>query len=158
MSADVLVQLATQLLYLSVFVTVLVAAVRRPTRPSIDMTLMFGSISLAVAGAWLGQLGLLPSNAWISAILAACVLTFPYLLLRVVADFTRVPTALMRCAEVVLAVLIGLTFLYAAPRPIWVTLGQVLFFFLLEIYAGIAFWRCLDLAIDLPFPSAHRTS
>jgi signal transduction histidine kinase len=105
MSADEFLSLLTRAVFLIVFVTVAANAVRRPRRAEIDIVLFFGAIVavLAISDAQ-AILGLEPS--WLSQVASLVLLAaLPYLLLRLVDDFSVQPSWLMRAAPVGLLLL-----------------------------------------------------
>ena len=88
------------LLYLSIFVLVLVRTIRRPTPAHVNATLLFGAVALVVLEAIAARLGL-PVPSWVAnGVLVAVVLSLGYLLMRLVADFSDVPTWLLRGVEI----------------------------------------------------------
>src|SRR5690348_8433578 len=98
MRADQLVQLASQALFVLIFLVVAVGALRRPRRVNIDITLLFGAIAILVAEGWIseavgGTPGLLVTGSTQSLLMA-----LPYLLLRLVEDFADTPAWLSRTA------------------------------------------------------------
>ena len=96
-------QFLSQALYALLFVVVAMQAVRRPSRVSIDIALFFGAAAVTVGlTALLAVLQVAPP-VWVSDLEAVLVMSLPYLLLRLLADFSQVHRPLMRGAEVGLA-------------------------------------------------------
>jgi signal transduction histidine kinase len=141
MSADALLQVLTQALFVAVFAFVGVAAIRRPRRANFDIALLFGAIALAIADVWITSALDITPNRVLTALSGSLVMAMPYLLLRLLDDFSAVPRAVMWAAEAGLALSVIGLFLVSPPLPAWLTLAYVLYFFVLEVYAAVAFVR-----------------
>ncbi len=141
MTALELVSLLTQAIYVLIFLLVGWTAVRRRTRTSIDIALFFGAIATAIIESRVvSTLGLQQLDL-ISDIVAILVVAMPYLLLRLVDDFSDVPSVVKRLAEGGLA-LSAIAFLVTegtVPPPI--LLPVVLYFAGLSAYCAVAFVR-----------------
>ncbi len=141
MDANALLQALTQALFVVIFLTVAVQSVRRPLRATIDTAWLFGAVSLVIAeGLATALLDITPGRV-LQATAGALVMTLPYLLLRLVDDFSDVPRWLMRGAEACLALAVAGLFAWEPALPAAVTLLYVLYFFGLEAYAAVAFVR-----------------
>ncbi|MGH2369718.1 MAG: GAF domain-containing sensor histidine kinase, partial [Chloroflexota bacterium] len=141
MSAESLLQGLTQALYVLVFVVVAVHAVRRPLRANVDIALLFAATSLIIAQQWItAAIGEMPGRL-LGVLTGALLMALPYLLLRLVEDFSDVPRLLMRSAAIGLALSILAFLLIPPPFPLPLTLALVLYFFGLEVYAAVAFVR-----------------
>jgi signal transduction histidine kinase len=133
--------LLTQAIYVSIFLLVGRTALRRRTRTSVDIALFFGAIAVAIVESRVvTTLGLEQSEA-IGDLVAILVVAMPYLLLRLVDDFSEVPGVVKRLAEGGLA-LSAIAFLATEgtlPPPI--LLAVVLYFAGLSAYCALAFLR-----------------
>ena len=139
MSAIDLTQLLTHLLYLSIFAVTLAAAVRRPTRANVDVALFFGLIAFVILLQRAGPYLPFPPEMQ-SALLASVAAGLPYALLRLVGDFSDVPAAVMRAAEIVFAGLVVTGFaLMPAPGAYLAVYG--LYFLVFLLYASLKFVR-----------------
>src|SRR5579871_5753131 len=92
-------------LFVAAFASVLDRLRRLPTRPHADMALFWGAIAWdTTASVALAALGV-PAPEWLTKLDTLLAVALPYLLLRLVADFTDVPRALEHGVELGLAVL-----------------------------------------------------
>ncbi|HEX8229466.1 MAG TPA: ATP-binding protein [Chloroflexia bacterium] len=131
--------------YILIFARTAVRAVRRPLRANIDIALLFSSTTIIIALSVAGRLRLLPTEGWWPSVSLIITLTLlfalPYLLLRLVDDFSNVPTWLMRGAEVIF----GLTFIglvaLSGRLPVWLLSSLLLYSAGLLVYSTVAFWR-----------------
>jgi signal transduction histidine kinase len=140
LSALDLISAATQIIYVLIFVSVALRAVRQPTRAHTDMALFFGATAFIIVVSRLAALvGATPP--WLTTLSVVIVMALPYILLRLVDDFTHVRGAIKRAAELGLAA--GIVAAYAtAPRlPLPVTIYLVLYFFVVSTFCAIAFIR-----------------
>jgi PAS domain S-box-containing protein len=134
-------QFLSQGLYALLFVVVAVQAVRRPSRVSINIALFFGAAAVTVGlTALLAVLQVAPP-VWVSDLEAVLVMSLPYLLLRLLADFSPVHWLLVRSAEVGLAGSAVALITVEQPYPTWLTLLLVVYFAGLAIYDAGAFAR-----------------
>jgi signal transduction histidine kinase len=140
-----LLQLLTQAVYFLVFLRVALEALRRPRRANIDITLYFGAFVLVVASQWANAVGVLPSPA-LSVITGGLLMALPYLMLRLVDDFLRMPRWTLRLAEVglalsVAALLAMMPIPATDPRRLPFVAGLVLYFVVFEVYGATQFVR-----------------
>jgi signal transduction histidine kinase len=141
LSADDLVQILTQVLYVGIFVRVAFQAVRRPFRTNVDIALLFGAVSLVIGIQWYEaalHVGLPPL---FGAIAASLLMALPYLLLRLLDDFAGVPPLLARGSEFGLILSVVLLLLIPSPLPVPLMLALVAYFVGLIAYAAVAFMR-----------------
>jgi signal transduction histidine kinase len=134
-------QYLSWLLYLFVFVAVLVRTLRRPTPAHVDMTLFFGAVAILIILSTATAKLHIPPSPLIGDITGAAALALGYLLLRVVRDFSDVPTLAMRATEVgLLASVLGIIFL---PPPLPPTFALLLVAYMVVViaYATLAFAR-----------------
>ncbi|HEV2122822.1 MAG TPA: ATP-binding protein [Chloroflexota bacterium] len=144
LSADQLLQFLTQALYFIVFLSVGYEVVRRPRRISLDIALFFGALAVIVSLQWLQAAFGLEPNPIRSVVTGSLFMALPYLLLRLVDDFTDVPRWVMRSAEIGLAITIGFLILLnslpaGSPQRALPTLVLVVYFVVLEVYAAQQF-------------------
>jgi signal transduction histidine kinase len=139
MSADALLQLLTQTLYVAVFGVVVVGALRYRRRADVDVALLFGATALVVGQQWLAAALDLAPGSITRAITTGLVMALPYLLLRLVDDFAGVPKAILRGAEAGLAVALLLLGAFMPSPPRWLVLALVAYFVVLEGYCAARF-------------------
>ena len=143
MSAITLLQVLAQALYVVIFVVVAVTAARHPRQATIDAAILFGAVALIVGESQLVAALKLTGNTWLSDATSSLLMALPYLLLRLVDDFTTVPRPLLRLGGIGLALaIIGL---FALPSRVIafapVLLLYVLYFVGLAGYVAVAFVR-----------------
>ena len=139
MTAEELVRLTTNVLFVVIFVGVARTALRERTRSSVNAVLLFGAFALVVVESQLFTI--LGTKAPPPAAFASVVilLATPYLLLRLVEDFTDMPSWIPKAAfALFVALCLGLPFL-AAPPQAWYLGILGLYFFGLVTYSGVAF-------------------
>jgi PAS domain S-box-containing protein len=135
-------QFLSQALFALLFVVVAVQATRRPSRVSIDIALFFGAVAVVVGLTALLTVLQVPRPVfWLSAVSAALVMALPYLLLRLLADFSQVHWLLLRGAEVGLAGSVVALMIVGQPYPTWLTLLLVAYFVGLSVFDAGAFAR-----------------
>lgn len=137
MSAIELLQAAQQATWLVIAVSAALRAVRRPTRASVDTAILFAAIALVVVESRIAP-ALGPAiQREASLATTVLVVAVPYLLLRVIRDFTHVRAWVMRSAEVALLAAIAVV---AWPRtgalPIAALLLVVAYWAVVAIYAA----------------------
>ncbi|HEY8597663.1 MAG TPA: ATP-binding protein [Thermomicrobiales bacterium] len=141
MSAIEFIQWLTQALYVLISIVVTITAVRHPTRVRMDIALFFGVVTVIIAQGWVFRALGIPVGRVISVLIIALLMLLPYLLLRLVNDFTSVPTRILRAAEAGLACTIVATIVFPPPLPLPVTLLLVIYFFVVNGYVAFAFLR-----------------
>lgn len=131
-----------------IFISVALRALRHPTRAHIDMTLFFGALAFVILASRIATLTGTTATPWLIALEVAVLIAMPYVLLRLVDDFTQVRAPVMRAAE--LGFVAGIVATYAtvatqttavATLPTSVTLYIVGYFFVVSFYCAIAFIR-----------------
>lgn len=141
MTALQLVSLATQAIYLVLFIAVALQAVRRPSRARVDIAIFFGSAAaIVLAQTVAARLGT-EHPELIDDLIGAAGMALPYLLLRLVADFFRVPRFVLRVAELALVLGVASFFVFPGVIPGPVELALVAYFVLLFAYSSVAFVR-----------------
>lgn len=141
MSADQLLQLITQSLFVVIFVAVGIRTLRRPHGVNVNTALLFGVLSLVVAEGWVLEALDIASGRWLTAISSILVMSLPYLLMRLVDDFTEVPHPVMWLAEIGLALAAAALLVTRSPYPTGTTLICVLYFVGFTVYVAVAFVR-----------------
>ena len=140
MTALQLVSFATQAIYVLIFVVVLLAALRRPNRVAIDIAFFFGIASALILASQPAQLFGVAAPVY-TATLLVLLLALPYSLLRLVADYWRVPPWVPRLAEAGLVVLGVAGFLAPPTLPTPLFLAVIGYFVMLSTFCGITFVR-----------------
>lgn len=141
MSADEFLNYLTQALFLLIALSVTARALARPLRANVDTALFFGLVALAITEGWAVMALQLSGSHAAAAIGGMLIMAMPYLLLRLLADFSEVRPLIMRLAEVGLILsLIGLAVL-PSPLPLLATLAMVVYFALVTGYAAFGFFR-----------------
>ncbi len=135
-------QYLSWLLYLVVFVLVLARTIRRPTPAHVDMTLFFGAVAIVIVATTLTEKFHLDVPGWIAEqLVPAAAAALGYLLLRLVNDFSHVPTVLLRAVE--LGMLASIAAIVFGPGSIsgGVALTLVLYLVAVIAYDALAFAR-----------------
>jgi signal transduction histidine kinase len=140
MSAADLVQFLTQALFAVVFVGVLVGAIRHPRRVAWDVAVFFGAVTLIVAETWLFEVAGVKPPLAVNDAAGALLLAMPYLLLRLLDDFSDVPTWLLRASEGALALAVAGLIATSPNIPGWLAALMILYFVALMAYAALAFF------------------
>lgn len=141
MTAIELISYFTQAVYVAVFVLVALRTWRQPTPAHVDMTVFFGDAALVILASDLTMLvGGVPP-LWESVATIALVMALPYLLLRLVDDFTAVRALTKRIAEAGLIAVVVATVVYSGQLPPLVTLAMVVYFFGIGAYCAVQFTR-----------------
>jgi signal transduction histidine kinase len=141
MRAEQLFQHLAEVLYVVIFAAVVLGALRRPTRARLDMVLFFGVTAVIVLASELLALLQMPTPVVVSNAETALIMTLPYLLLRLVADFIDIPRRLVLGAEVGLAAAVVSLLFIPPPLPSVLVLLMVAYFVGLSLYASFAFMR-----------------
>jgi signal transduction histidine kinase len=142
MSALDLIRLLSQALYAAIFFLVAWRYLRAPTVAHLDMVLFFFILAFVVVESRLAALLGITPPPWFVDALVVVILALPYLLLRLLDDFTTVPRPVKRAAELaLLAQAIALIILPPPPYPTEFTLVAVGYLAGLSLYCGGAFIR-----------------
>ena len=135
MTALELITLLSQAIYVVIFVAVAYRYLRARTPAHLDMTLFFGVLAFVVIESRLATyLGLVPPE-WFSDTVVATVIALPYILLRLVDDFTTVRRGIKRGAEILLVA--GIVAAYALPGA---TLPPAYVLLIVAYIAGLSFY------------------
>ena len=105
------------------------------------MTLFFGALTFVILASRVTALSGTTAPPWLVAIEVAVLMVMPYVLLRLVDDFTHVRSLIKRTAEIGLVAGIVATFASLPTLPTAVTLYVVLYFFVVSMNCAIAFIR-----------------
>lgn len=141
MTARELLDVVTQGVFVLVFIVVGFQAMRRPTRANIDTALLFGALAIfLIISRVTAALGLTGMRA-IAAISLALILAIPYLLLRLVDDFSNPPRWLMVGGAVAYVAMAALGGTLVSPYPIWFDLLLMAWFVGFGAYVAAAFIR-----------------
>jgi signal transduction histidine kinase len=124
-----------------IFISVSLRAIAQPTRAHTDITLFFGALAFIILASRIAAVSGTTAPPWLIAVEVAALMAMPYILLRLVDDFTYVRGWVKRVAEVGLLAGIVATFASVPALPTPVTLYVVLYFFVVSIYCAIAFIR-----------------
>jgi signal transduction histidine kinase len=130
-----LFQLLANASFLLVFIVVLVRAIRRPSRESIDVVLFFGAPAASITLTWvLQELGI--QNPTLSLASLALILAIPLLTLRAIQGFTELPRLVIPAAAV--AWVVATVGLLVAPTPMPTAVIPLVLasFVVFESYAG----------------------
>ena len=141
MTALELVSLLTQAIYVLIFLLVGWGVVRRRTRTSVDIALFFGAIAIAIVESRVVTTFGLHQVDLINDVVAMLVIAMPYLLLRLVDDFTDVPVVVTRLAEVGLVLSAAAFIATEGSIPAPFLLPVVLYFAALSAFCAVAFIR-----------------
>jgi signal transduction histidine kinase len=131
-----------------IFISVTLRAIARPTRAHIDMTLFFGALAFVILASRIAALTGTTAAPWLTTLEVAVLIAMPYVLLRLVDDFTQVGSPVKRAAELGLAAGIVATYATvatettpAATLSTPLTLYIVSYFFVVSAYCAVAFIR-----------------
>ena len=105
------------------------------------MTFFFGALAFLILASRIATLTGTTAPPLLIAVEVAVLMAMPYILLRLVDDFTHVRGSIKRVAEVGLVAGIVATFASVPALPTPVTLYVVLYFFVVSMYCAIAFIR-----------------
>ena len=142
MTALDLISGLTQAIFVLIFLLVFVRTVRHTTPAHIDMSIFFGILAFVVAESRIAVFLGVRQPVWFVDVLVALIVALPYVLLRLVDDFTRVPVMLKRGAEILLLIIVAAyTYdsLVTPPVDAPITLALVAYIAGLFFYCGAAF-------------------
>jgi len=136
-----LVSQLTEAIYVVIFLIVAWAALRRRTRTSLDIALFFGAIASFIVESRVVTTFGLQQIEFISDVVTILVIAMPYLLLRLVDDFSTVPLIANRLAEagLLFSAIAFLASVGQPPTPI--VLVIVVYFAALATYCAVKFIR-----------------
>lgn len=142
MTALEFITLLSQGIYVVIFVTVGFRYLRARTPAHLDMTIFFGILAFVVVESRIATyLGIVPPK-WFADTVVASIIALPYILLRLVDDFTTVPVALKRSCEIALVAAVIAVFVLQGPTlPPPYVLALVAYIAGLSVYCGVRFFR-----------------
>lgn len=141
MTANELIQYISWAVYVLIFLSTTVKAVRRPLRANIDIALFFLVPALIILQTVLLELGIESTAPQFVALTVTLFPVLVYMLLRLVDDFSSVSPWIMRASEAALVVQVVATFIVAPDLPAWLQLFLIGYFVILLVYAIVAFTR-----------------
>ena len=124
-----------------IFLSVALRAVRQRTQAHTDMALFFGALAFIILASRIATLSGTTAPPWLIAIEVGILMAMPYVLLRLVDDFTHVRAPIKRAAELGLAAGIVATVAAMPTLSAPLTLYIVGYFFVVSAYCAIAFIR-----------------
>jgi signal transduction histidine kinase len=136
-----LVSLLTQAIFVLIFLLVVRSALRRRTATSVDIVVFFGAIAIAIVESRIVTTFGLPQVEIITDVVALLIIAMPYLLLRLVDDFSDVPFVVKRLAEVGLFLSAAAFIATEGTVPPLILLPIVVYFAALSTYCAVAFVR-----------------
>jgi signal transduction histidine kinase len=141
MSAEQLIQYLSWALFLLVCVSVTLQAVRTPRRVTINIALFFLIPAAIITIGLEAVFGLVQPGRLFNAINTILFLSMAYTLLRLVDDFSDVPSWLMYGALIVLVLFAIGAFVFTQPFPAFLTVAMLIYLIGLLLYAAVAFAR-----------------
>lgn len=142
MSADQFLQNASDVIFVVIFLLVVSRAATNRMRSDVDAALLFGAVALIVLETWFTEAAGIKSQAVLTFIISSLLMALPYLLLRLLDDFTGVPRRVMNASlgGLVLSVLI-LVVWHDGKLPGVLTLLLIAYFVALSVYDATGFIR-----------------
>jgi signal transduction histidine kinase len=137
-NAELLVQLATHLVFVLILFVVLRNLIRDRYRASVHIVLFFGALVLALSLSWIPDLLAAEPPGWFARVVRLLLVALPYLLLRIVSDFADVSPRLLRGAEAGLALAAGAVLVWE-DLPAGAVVGVVAYFVGFHAFAAVRF-------------------
>lgn len=141
MSVKDLLMLVTQGFFVLVGALTLVDLLRHRDRARFDIALPFTALAVTTSIGIVGGLTGKPAPPWLSAISSLILIAQPYLLLRLVEHFGRVPRLIHALVLVAFVLSGAILVAFPPPLPAVAALPVVIYFGLGEGYAGVVFIR-----------------
>ena len=135
MTALELITLLSQAIYVVIFLAVGYRYLRARTPAHLDMTVFFGILAFVVVESRIATAAGIVPPEWFTDSVIAAVIALPYILLRLVDDFTVVPRSIKRGAEVLLIAAVAAVYVLQGP-----TLPPVYVFLIVGYIAGLSFY------------------
>ena len=139
MTAEDFLGAATRWLFVAIFVVVAQRALRRRRRCEIDSALLFGAVSLFVGLDFVSHVLRVTDMPPLHALRISLVVALPYLLLRLVSDFSDPPRWLLWGAGTFTAGFVVMAIALPEPWPVWFRLLPVPWFLAVGGYATVSF-------------------
>src|SRR6476659_9886769 len=146
MSLSGFIQYFSWAIYLLIFIVVTAGAIRRPSRATIDIALLFGLAAaiIAISEAASKDVGLIQQGAIVNAITSSLLIAMIYMLLRLVDDFSELPRWVMPASDLSLAVFVVSLFVLQRPPPgpalpVWLSTLILAYILGLLVYSAVAF-------------------
>jgi signal transduction histidine kinase len=136
-----LVQGINNLLFVAIFALVAVGAYRRRTWTAVDTALFFGALAFAVLEGPVLQILGISANAVATAVAVILVMSLPYLMLRLLADFAGVPLLVRAAMLGGLIVTLIIVVTTGMPLDPAATLFLIAYFTAASLYAALGFIR-----------------
>ena len=142
MTALELITLLSQAIYLVIFFAAGFRYLRARTPAHLDITIFFGILAFVVVETRIATALGLVAPEWFTDTVIAAVIALPYILLRLVDDFTVVPRGIKRGAEVLLIAAVATAYVLQGPTlPSLYVLLVVGYIAGLSFYCGFRFFR-----------------
>jgi signal transduction histidine kinase len=148
-SGGQLLSYLTWAVFVLLFVLVTATALRRPLWANLNLVLLFAMPTAIILISIAAQFGLVRPGPIPNAINTALVLAIAYLMLRLANDFTTLPSWVVWGGAIGLGLLVIGSFVFAPPRPFWLTLAQLGYFVGIESYAAGVFLLAARRAIGV---------
>jgi signal transduction histidine kinase len=146
MTALELIALANQVLFIGLFVAVAWHAIRDPSRVSLDIVLLFGSVAaIVVVGLVADQLDI-AGEPWTIGISLLLLNLAPLAMLRLVADFSPTPRGMLVAAYVAFAAVAAFGFIGIGSAERLYEIVTITWFLGVGGYAAYAFGAAASLA------------
>ena len=142
MNASELLSLLTQAIFVVAFVLVLLRAIGHRTPAHIDAAVFFGLLAAVIVESRVVQLLGVTAPEILTDVAIIAIVALPYLLLRLLDDFTYVPVLVKRLAEVGLfAIAVAVLALATTPVTGPLLIAIVAYFAVVSLYSGAMFLR-----------------
>jgi signal transduction histidine kinase len=136
-TVDSFLQNLTDALFVVIFLVVLARTLRSRRRSDADAALLFGAVALIVAEAWITKAFSIKPSGVLNVVVSSLLMALPYLLLRLVDDYTGVAPRLMWSAAAGLALSIAtLIITHAGRLPLVITLLLVAYYVAVSAYVA----------------------
>ena len=158
MSAIQFLQYLTQIIFVLISLVATRAVVQRPTRTRLDIAAFFGIITVITIAQWLTAALHAALPSWMTVVESALIMALPYLLIRLLNDFTTVPALVIRGAEVGLVLAIISVIVVRPPLSSAHILLLLLYFCAYMLYASGAFVRAARLTSGVTRRRMHAVA
>ena len=142
MTALELITLLSRAIYVVIFLAVGYRYLHARTPAHLDMTVFFGILAFVVVQSRIATAVGIVAPEWFTDSVIAAVIALPYILLRLVDDFTVVPRTIKRGAEVLLIAAVAAAYVLPGPALpsayVFLIVGYIAS---LSFYCGFRFFR-----------------